>query len=88
MIKNITSVKNPLIMQTAALKTEGTEKEFLLEGDKFINDTDPRDIIRIFSTDKDLCDQYESKGCEVYEVSENVLAKLSPSSSITSTKNV
>ena len=81
MIKNITSVKNPLIMQTAALKTEGTEKEFVLEGDKFINDTDPRDIIRIFSTDKDLCDQYESKGCEVYEVSENVLAKLSGESS-------
>lgn len=77
MIKNITSVKNPLIMQTAALKTDGTEREFLLEGDKFINDTDPQDIIRIFSTDSELCELYESRGCEVFEVSENVLSKLS-----------
>ena len=81
MIKLITSVKNPLIMQTAALKTEGTEREFLLEGDKFINDTAPEDIVRLFSTDADICRSFDGKVEEVYEVSDSVLAKLSGESS-------
>ena len=81
MIKLISSVKNPLIIKTAALKTEGTEQEFLLEGDKFINDTAPEDIVRIFSTDTDICRRFDNTVEEVYEVTDSVLSKLSGESS-------
>lgn len=81
MIRTITSVKNPLIIQTADLKNNATASAFLLEGDKFINDTDPSDILRIFSTDAEICRRFEATVRDVYEVSQNVLAKLSGESS-------
>ena len=65
MIKLISSVKNPLKIKPAALKTEGTEQEFLLEGDKFINDTASEDIVRIFSTDTDICRRIDNTVEEV-----------------------
>jgi len=76
-IRYISSVKNPLVAETAALKTEGGPDTFLLEGDKFINDMCPEDIIRIFSTDPDICSRFAGKGVESYSVSDSVLAKLS-----------
>lgn len=75
--KHITSVKNPLVTETASLKTEGGPDAFLLEGDKFINDMLPRDILRIFSTEPGICASYAEKGVENYEVSGSVLSKLS-----------
>ena len=47
MIKNISSIKNPTVMQISALKTEGTKDAFLIEGEKFIGDTDPKNILKI-----------------------------------------
>ncbi len=77
MIKNISSIKNPTVMQISALKTEGTKDAFLIEGEKFIGDTDPKNILKIFSTDRAVCEKFEKTGAECFEVSESVLKKLS-----------
>lgn len=77
MVKYISSVKNPTVAKTAALKTEGTKNAFLLEGEKFIDDISAKNIVYVFSTDRTLCDYYEKKGAECYEVTESVMKKLS-----------
>lgn len=81
MIKYISSVKNPTVSKTAALKTEGTKNAFLLEGEKFIDDVAAKNIISVFSTDRSLCGHYEKKGAECFEVTESVMKKLSGESS-------
>ncbi len=82
MIKKITSTKNPAVANAAALKTEGTEKAFLLEGEKFINDVSPKNLITVFSTDAEICVYYEKKGAECFEVSESVIKRLSGENSL------
>ena len=81
MIKYISSVKNPTVSKTAALKTEGTKNAFLLEGEKFIDDVAAKNIISVFSTDRSLCGHYEKKGAECFEVTESIMKKLSGESS-------
>ena len=81
MVKIITSIKNPTVADTLALKTEGTKDAFLIEGEKFINDIDKKNLLKVFSTDREVCEMYEKTGAECFEVSENVLKKLSSETS-------
>ena len=77
MIKIVTSVKNPAVSEACALKTEGSKNAFLLEGDKFISDVPEKNLLKVFSVSREICERYEKKGAECFEVSESVMAKLS-----------
>ena len=81
MIKyNITSRKNPIVGQVNDIRSKPSEDAFLLQGEKFIYDTDPSNIKMLFVTDENKHSSLIEKlsdSTKVYIVTPEVMEKLS-----------
>lgn len=76
----ITSRQNEHVCSVCELKKNPTADAFLLEGQRFVCDTDPDDILEVFTTTASFYGSFIKKilelGKPVYEVSAAVMDKL------------
>ena len=77
---NITSRKNPIVGQVNDIRSKPSEEAFLLQGEKFIYDTDPSNIKMLFVTDEvkhSVLIEKLPESAKIYVVTPEVMEKLS-----------
>ena len=82
-MKRITSRKNPVLAQITEISKQPDRNGFILEGEKFIADIDPKSILQLFVTDPEKYALLIEKtvNAEIFDVTPEVMAKISCSSS-------
>lgn len=76
----ITSRRNPVVNEILDIRSDPSESAFILQGEKFIADTDPKNILKLFVTDEADDGKIAEKlspDVKIYNVTKDVMEKIS-----------
>ena len=82
-MKRITSRKNPVLAEITEISKQPDINGFILEGEKFISDIDPKTIVRLFVTEPEKYSSLieKAENAELFDVTAEVMEKISCSTS-------